>query len=67
MPKISIAAARVNVGLTQEQMASKLGVSKNTICNWENGNTEPSLSQLRDICEITKIPLDFISLPEKSN
>ena len=37
MIQISLAAARVNAGLTQEEVAEKLQVSKKTIVNWEKG------------------------------
>lgn len=33
MPKISLEAARVNAGLTQKELAEKLGVSNTTIVN----------------------------------
>ncbi|MDO4308376.1 MAG: helix-turn-helix transcriptional regulator [Eubacteriales bacterium] len=60
MPEITLKAARVNSGLTQKELASKLGVSSTTVNNWENGDTEPSLSQLRIISELSGIPMDFI-------
>lgn len=64
MPKISLEAARVNAKLTQKELAEILGVSNATIVNWEKGNSEPNLSQLRKISELSGIPLDFIFLPE---
>ena len=38
--------ARINAGLTQEQVAESLGVSRQTISNWENDKTYP------DICTV---------------
>lgn len=35
--KISLAAARVNAGLTQSDVAQMLKVGKQTIVNWEKG------------------------------
>ena len=35
--KITLAAARVNAGLTQKQLAEKCGVSESSVFNWENG------------------------------
>lgn len=67
MPKISLEAVRVNAKLTQKEWAKKLGVSNATIVNWEKGNTEPSLSQLRKMSELSDIPMDFIFVPDKSN
>lgn len=67
MPRISLEAARVNAGLTQKELAKMLGVSNVTIVNWEKGNSEPSVSQLRKISELSGIPMDFIFIPDKSN
>ena len=63
MPKISLEAARVNAKLTQKELAEILGVSNATIVNQEKGNSEPNLTQLRKISELSGIPLDFIFLP----
>jgi DNA-binding XRE family transcriptional regulator len=67
MPKISLEAVRVNAGMTQKEWAKKLGVSNVTVVNWEKGNTEPSLSVLRRMSELSGIPMDFIFVPDKSN
>ena len=64
MPKISLEAARVNAKLTQKELAEILGVSNATIVNWEKGNSEPNITQLRKISELSGIPLDFIFLAE---
>lgn len=64
--KISLAAARVNAGWTQEAVAKALNVGKQTIVSWEKGRTEPKISQIRALCELYNIPLDFIFLPTKS-
>lgn len=44
MPKISLEAARVNAGLTQKELAEKLGVSNTTIVNWEKRKDRTYLS-----------------------
>lgn len=67
MPKISLEAARVNAKLTQKELAKILGVSNVTVVNWESGKTEPNLSQLKKISELSGIPMDFIFVPEQSN
>lgn len=67
MPKISLEAARINAKLTQKELANILGVSNATIVNWEKGLTEPNLSQLKKISELSGIPMDFIFVPEVSN
>lgn len=65
--KISLAAARVNAKLTQEELAEKLGVSKSTVNGWEKGKSEPKLSQLQAISALSGIPMDFIFVPIKTN
>lgn len=65
--QISLAAARVNAGYTQETAAKMMKVSKQTIVNWEKGKSEPQMSQCRELSNIYGIPLDNIFLPQKSN
>lgn len=60
MPEITLKAARTNAGLTQKELAKELGVSNTTVNSWENGDTEPTLSQLREISRLSGIPMDFI-------
>lgn len=65
--QISLAAARVNAGLTQEDVAKALKVGKQTVVNWEKGISEPKMSQSRQLSELYKMPLDYIFLPVESN
>lgn len=58
--KISWAAARVNAGMTQEDVAKAMNVTKNTVVAWEKYKTEPSISQGRTLSELYNIPLDNI-------
>lgn len=60
--EVSLLACRANVRMTREQFAEKIGVTPGTIANWENGKTEPSLSHLRKISEVTNIPIDNIAV-----
>lgn len=65
--QISLAAARVNAGLTQADVAKALNVGKQTIVSWEKGKSEPKMSQSRELSLLYKMPLDYIFLPQKSN
>lgn len=66
--KVSLAAARVNAKLTQREVAEKLNVTNNTIVAWENGTSEPKISQAIALSELYGIPMDnIIFLPVKSN
>lgn len=60
--KISMAAARVNAGLTQQEVAGKMGVTKQTIVNWERGKVTPKPAQFAMYCEVVDAPADFINL-----
>ena len=61
--QISLAAARVNAGLTQEAVAEKMGVTKQTIVNWEKGRLVPKIPEMEMLSRIYKIPQDNIFLP----
>lgn len=62
--KISLASARVNAGMTQENVAKAMRVSKNTIVNWENGKVEMKPAQFKMYCEVVGAPEDVIILPK---
>lgn len=44
-----IRAARNRVGLTQEQLSSKLGLTRQTIIQWERGKTTPDVYRLKEL------------------
>ena len=66
MPKIPLEAVKKKKKMTQKEWAKLLGVSNSTVVNWEKGNTEPSLSQLREMSRLSGVPMDFIFVPDKS-
>lgn len=61
--QISLAAARVNAGLTQDDVAEKLHVSKQTVVNWEKGKSTPNFATLNELARLYNIPLENIRLP----
>lgn len=63
--KITLAAARVNAGMTQSDVASKMKVSKQTIINWESGKIEMKPAQFKMFCFVVNAPEDAIILPRK--
>lgn len=65
MPKITIRAARVNAGLTQDQMAERLGVSLTTLNAWERGRKSIRPAYLYAICQITGFEPGDIFFPEE--
>lgn len=48
---------RKELGLTQNELAEKCGVSKNTIYNYENGKSEPNKETLNILAEIFNVPV----------
>lgn len=62
--KWTLKAIRINLGLTQMQMAEKLGVSKETYLNYENYKTYPDVNIVKKIIKISKVDFnDIIFLP----
>uniref|UniRef100_UPI004057764B helix-turn-helix transcriptional regulator n=1 Tax=Agathobacter sp. TaxID=2021311 RepID=UPI004057764B len=50
--------ARVKAGLTQEQVAEKIMVSRQTISNWENGKSLPDIVSIMNLSDLYQISLD---------
>jgi DNA-binding XRE family transcriptional regulator len=64
--KITLAAARVNAGLTQEEMGKKIGVDRRVIISWENGSAKMRPGYVIAWAAITGFDVEDFSLPEKS-
>jgi DNA-binding XRE family transcriptional regulator len=62
--QITIAAARVNAGMTQEEAAKALGINRTTLIKWENGQVIPGTIQLIALANTYKIPIDYIFVPK---
>ena len=50
--------AREASGLTQEQVAEKVMVSRQTISNWENGKSLPDIASIMNLSDLYHISLD---------
>ena len=61
--KITMEAARVNAGYTQQTVADKMGVTRQTIAAWENGKIIPRPSDFNMFCMVCKAPVDCVILP----
>lgn len=61
---ITMEAARVNAGLTQQAIADKMEVTRQTIAAWENGKKRPKPAEFKMYCELCEAPLEAIFLPE---
>lgn len=49
---------RKRCGLTQEQLAQRLNVSRQAVSKWENGTAEPSTANLLTLAEVFGITVD---------
>jgi DNA-binding transcriptional regulator YiaG len=49
-----IVAIRKKAGLSQKGLAKKLGVSLNSISNWERGSTSPRAASLKKLLAMRK-------------
>lgn len=61
--KITLAAARVNVKMTQEEVAKKIGKTRQTINKWEKGKNKIDKANFEALCSLYKLEIDDISLP----
>ena len=51
---------RVSFGWTQVQLAQKLGITKQTVSNWENDNIQPSIDMLVKLSKIFNVSTDYL-------
>ena len=59
-----ISFARKEKGLTQEQLASQLGVSRSAIAKWESGESLPDIERCAEICFAFDVSIDaFVTFP----
>lgn len=57
---IQLKAARVNANMTQEDVAKGLGVSKNTIVNYESYKSKPSVERAKALADMFGMSVDDI-------
>lgn len=55
-------ALRKGRGLTQQQLAEKMDISRATISNYEVGRRSPHLSELRRFADFYGVSLDFFGV-----
>lgn len=63
--KNKVKIARTEVSLTQQQLAEKTGVTRQTISLIEKGSYNPSLKLCLDICSAVNKTLDEVFWVEK--
>jgi len=58
--RITLRAARINKGLTQEAVGRELNVTKKTVGSWESGKTMPKADKIKLICDLYGVEYDDI-------
>lgn len=51
---------RKGLGLTQEQLAERLGVTLGAVSKWERGSSEPDLSYIMELAELFHVSVDAL-------
>ncbi|MQW22130.1 MULTISPECIES: helix-turn-helix transcriptional regulator [unclassified Lactococcus] len=63
---LKLKAARTLLGLTQNDLAERVGVTRQTIVAVESGNYNPTISLCLDICKVLGKTLDDLFWPDTS-
>ena len=58
--RVTLKAARINKGLTQEDVAKALNVTKKTVGSWETGKTMPKIDKIELLCDLFGCSYDDI-------
>ena len=56
---------RMQAGLTQEQVAEKIMVSRQTVSNWENGKSLPDIVSIMNLSDLYQISIDELLKGDK--
>ena len=57
--------ARKSLGLTQRQLAEKIGVANTSISNWEKGLSRPDADLIQELCRVLQLqPNDIYGTAE---
>ena len=51
---------RKDHGDTQESLGKKLGYATPTVSKWEQGETEPGIETLKQICRLYEVSADYL-------
>lgn len=63
----NIASSRKKVNLTQDQLAEKLGVSRQTISKWESNLAYPELPKIIKLSKVLNISCDELLLNQNND
>lgn len=60
MKRINLTIRRIENGLTQTELAKKVGVANQTISDYESGRTDPSYKMMKRISEELNSSVDYL-------
>ena len=55
-----IAGGRKDLGLTQQELADKLSVTRQTVSRWEAGSVMPDIDKITDIADCLGLSCDYL-------
>ena len=55
---LSLAAARVNTGLSRKEVSAKTGITISMLGRYETGKSEPRASDLQKLCALYHVRID---------
>lgn len=58
---------RQSRGMSQVELGKKIGVSKQSISNWENENIQPSIDMLIRIAKVFSVTSDYLLCLDSRN
>ena len=64
--KVSLAAMRINAGLTQRYVAKAIWADPATLRKWEKGIASPTFDQVMKLCNLYGCTVDDLNLSTKS-
>ena len=68
MAKVSknIKKFRTDNGLTQDALAEKINVTRQTVSSWENGRTQPDIEMLEILSQVFSVGIEELIYGEKN-
>ncbi len=52
-------------GMSQEQLAEKMGVSRQSVSKWESGDSLPDVDRLPELSRIFNVTTDYLLIPSE--
>lgn len=63
----NIKKLRTANGMTQEELAAELNVTRQALSSWETGRTEPDIGTLERISQVLEVPIEDIIYGDQKN